>query len=109
MANLVANTSFAGLGTAISITAPQADIYNITGTLTLPTLTMTSATTPSAVVVTVNQNGTPKFTSTAGDRGFSTGINAAQGDVITVVLSSALASDAAPMAVKSTISVSEGL
>lgn len=109
MANLVVSTSFAGLGTAVNITAPQADIYNITGTVTLPTLTMTSATTPSAVIVTVNKNGTPVFISTAGDRGFSTGVNAAQGDVITVVLSSTLASDAAPMAVKSTISVSEGL
>lgn len=109
MANLLANTTFAGLGTALTITAPQADIYNITGTLTLPTLTMTNSTTPSAVVVTVNQNGTPKFTSTPGNRGFSTGINAAQGDVITVVISSALASDAAPMAVKTTLAVSEGL
>lgn len=109
MANLVVNTSFAGLGTAVNITAPQTDIYNITGTLTLPTLTQTNDTVASAVVVTINKNGSPVFTTTPGQRGFASGVNAAQSDVITVVLSSSLASDAAPMAVKSTISVSEGL
>jgi hypothetical protein len=109
MANKVISTTFAGLGTAAAFTADTTDIYNITGTITLPTLTMTSNTMASQVVVTINRNGSPIFTTTPGTRGFSSGAECAPGDTVTVVVSSSLASDAAPMAVKSTISISEGL
>lgn len=107
MANQVLSTTFAGLGTAASVTASTSDIYNITGTLTIPTLITTGI--KSQVVVTVNQNGSPVFTSAQGVQGFQTGVQATAGDVITIVISSSLPADAAPQAVKTTLSISEGL
>lgn len=107
MANYNQNLTVAGLGTT-TILIPTSDIYTIKGTLTLPTLTTTSGVGQSAVVVTVNQNGSPIYTGPAGSEGFSTGCTAAANDSITIVLTSAAAIDLPPNSVKMTVSIWEG-
>ncbi len=105
MADFNLNSTFGGLGTALDFKAPTADTYAISGSLTLPGIPQGSPL-ASAVVVVVNKNGSPVYTGLAGAKGFKTDVVCAALDEITVVLSSALAEDNAPNAVKSTISVS---
>lgn len=101
------NSTVAGLGTIVTVAVPDAGIYFVAGTLTLPSIP-TGAPLASAVVVIVNKNGSPVYTGSAGARGFHTDVSCAAADVITVVLSSALAQDNEPGAVKSTISLGLG-
>ncbi len=104
-ANFNQNSTFGGLGTAASVKVPDAGLYQVNGSITLPSIPMGSPL-ASAVVVVVNKNGSPVYTGSAGSRGFQTQVSCAALDVISVVLSSALAEDNEPNAVKSTISIS---
>lgn len=105
MANVYLNQTFGGLGT-VTFKAPEAAIYNVDGSSTIPTIT-TGAAANSALVVTINKNGSPVYTGSAGARGFATQVSCAAADVITIVLTSATASDASPNVIKTTISISE--
>ena len=106
------NQTTTGLGTIATFQAPAADVYSVGGSLTLPTITnggINPATqSPSAVVV--NKNGSPQYTGFPGAEGFQTNVNCVLNDIITVVLSSSnTAVDAAPNAIKTTVSISEGI
>jgi len=123
MANFIVNTSQEGLGT-YSVTIPTTDIYMIQGTLTLPNIVPSvlagpgggagtgsggGPEIPSQVVVVVNQNGTPRFTSSPGSEGFILrALPCTAGDVLTFVRSSSLSQDQQPNAVKMTLAISEG-
>lgn len=105
-ANFNQNSTFGGLGTAASAKVPDAGIYQVNVSLTLPSIPAGSPL-ASAVVAVVNKNGSPVYTGSAGSRGFQTQVSCAAADVIAVVLSSSgLAQDNEPNAVKSTISIS---
>jgi hypothetical protein len=124
MANLVRNTTITNLG-EFDFLAPEAGNYVINGTLQLPnqivptaaqgpggggigTSSVPGIAIPSQVVTVIKLNSTTKYTSNAGDRGFSTGIvGVAQGDTIKVILSSSLAQDNQPEAVQCTLSIFE--
>lgn len=100
------NLSFAGLGTFTTI-LPIAGPYFFEGKLSLPTLT--TAGVQSACVVTVNQNGSAKYTGTAGAEGFKVDLLCAANDTVTIVLSSAAAIDQLPNMVKATIAIGQGV
>lgn len=112
------------LGTT-TVNIPTTDTYNFVGTVQTPVAQTPAATqgagggagtgtgggptVPSLIVTVVNQNGTPIYTSAAGDRGFSLrAVQCTAADVITVVTSSSLASDQQPNAMRLTLAVSEG-
>jgi hypothetical protein len=103
MANYYINETFQGLGT-VTIKVPDTDTYVIKGKIQAP-----GRTNPSQVVTTVNINGSPVYTGAAGSKGFYTRQSLTAADVITIVFTSALASDAALNVIKSTISVNAGL
>lgn len=124
MAQFNLNQTVVGLRT-VTINIPSTDLYNFQGTLQLRS-TMANPTpgpgagagtgtnasptqdVPSQVLVTINKNGSPVYTGQAGAKGFSVGIQCAANDVITIVTSSSLASDAGLAATKLTLAVSEG-
>lgn len=120
----VQSTTTEGLK-ATTVNIPTTDQYNFAGTLTVPTAVPTAAQgagggtgtgsavaliSPSQIVCTVRQNGSTIFTSSAGALGFNlNAVSCTAADVITVTLSSSLASDAAALnSVRLTLSVSEG-
>jgi len=124
MSNFNNNQTVVGLRTT-TINIPSTDFYTFQGTLQLKDLlptpipgpgggagTGTNASPtqdqPSQVVVTINQNGTPRYTGQAGAKGFSIGINCTAADVITIVTSSSDTYDQGANAVKMTLAVSEG-
>lgn len=100
------NLSFVGLGT-LSITVPLAGAYFVDGKISLPTLSKGDVA-PSAVLVTVNQNGSPVYTGQAGAEGFYTTLSCAASDVIAMVFSSAAAVDQGLNVIKSTVSIGLG-
>lgn len=106
MATYNQSAVFNGLGTFTVIT-PIAGNYFVEGKISLPTLS-TGATANSAVVTTINQNGSPVYTGTAGAEGFRTDIAAAANDTIAVVFSSAAAVDKALNVIKATIQIGQG-
>jgi|ERR1700677_4360310 len=125
MANYTQNTTVTNLGTH-TITIPTTDSYSLQGTLTLPADQVPTALQgpgggagtgtggglpiPSQVLVVINHNGSPIYTSNPGDRGFIVqNINCTAGDTITIVRSSSLAQDQAKEAVKMTLCVLEGM
>lgn len=108
MANFNVTATTQGL-TTYSITAPTTDIYTVDIKTTLPTLTTTGGTQQSALVTTINQNGSLIATYSNGSRGSQTRVLATAGDTISVVFSSSNAADQAPNAIKSTIAISEGV
>lgn len=64
---------------------------------------------PSQIILTVNQNGSPIFVTSAGSRGLNLpAINCTAGDVITVTPSSSLASDQQLNSVRVTTAASQG-
>lgn len=112
------------LGTT-TVSIPTTDTYNFVGTLTTPvaqtsmtaygagggagTGTGGAPTAPSQIVVTIKQNGSTIYTSAAGDRGFALlAVQCTAADSITFALTSALAADNQPEAVRMTLAVSEG-
>ena len=106
--NFTSNATYTGLGT-FSIGVPNADQYQISGTLRLPGIPKGDAT-ASSVVVVVKQNSTTLYTGTAGAAGFGNIIaNCAAGDTISVITSSAATVDQPINAVQTTVSISEGL
>lgn len=99
------NLVFNGLGTQ-SVTVVDAGPYFVEGKILLPTLVGGAG--ASSLVVTVNQNGSPKYVGNAGAEGFYTDLNCASGDVIAVVFSSSAAVDAVLNAIKSNVSIGQG-
>jgi len=83
MANLSLTASVTGLGSVLSVVAPTTDTYTVKGKITLPTIGQGDAAT-SALVVVVNQNGSPIYTGAAGSRGFRTLVNCTAGDVCVI-------------------------
>jgi hypothetical protein len=103
------NTISTGLGTT-TLTAPQAGVYFVKGKLQLPTITGSgNAAGASQCVVTVNQNGSPKYVGNAGAEGFYTTLSCALADSITIVLTSAATPDQAQNAIKMEVSFGLGL
>ena len=117
--------------TTTTINIPTTDFYTVAGTLEIPktgpvatqgagggagtgaggNVGGTGEMVPSKVVVTVNHNGSPIYTGSAGLKGFSTGAQCTAGDTMTVVLTSSENSTQADKqlnAVKCTITVIEG-
>jgi hypothetical protein len=87
---------FTGLGT-LSYTVGTTGFYSVQSKSSIPTIT--SGGVPSSLVTTIQKNGSTvtNGASVAGASGMSvSGISCAVGDVLSVVYSSALASDAAP-------------
>ena len=94
MANFNGQISVNGLQTFTIFTAPAAGVYFVNGQLTLPQLVTSGGAGASAVVATVKQNSSTIYTGAAGASGFQIPqITCASGDVISVVLSSAVAID----------------
>jgi hypothetical protein len=108
MANFNMNSTTAGLGTIVTTQVPTTDIYEVSGKLTIPTITQGSAS-QSHVVVVVNVNGSPIYTGLAGAEGFKTTAQCTAADIITVVLSSDSNVDKDLNVVKTTVSISEGV
>ena len=100
------NLTFAGLGT-LSITVPLAGAYFAEGHISLPTLAKGDIA-PSALVVVVNQNGSPVYTGQAGAEGFYVNLSCAINDVIAMVFSSGAAVDQGLNVIKSVVSIGLG-
>lgn len=104
------NFAISGLET-LTVVMPVAGQFTLSGKLKIPRLSQTDPTDPnyasypSAVVVTIKQNGSTIFTSTAGSDGFSIPISAAYQDTFTVQLSSSEAQDEVLNAVSAVISI----
>lgn len=99
------NLTFNGLGT-LSVTIPDAGAYFVEGHISIPTLTNGGGV--SALVVTVNQNGSPIYTGVAGAEGFRVTANCAASDVIAMIFSSSAAADLGLNVIKSVISIGVG-
>lgn len=100
------NLTFAGLGT-LSLTVPLAGNYFLAGKISLPTIPKGDAT-PSALLVTVNQNGSPVYVGQPGAEGFYKDVACAANDLLAVVFSSSALVDQGLNVIKSTISVGQG-
>lgn len=100
------NAVFNGLGT-FTQNLPAAGNYFVEGKSSIPTIVGGGG--ASALVATVNLNGSPIYTGTAGAEGFGRVTFAAAAlDALTIVFTSANAVDAALNAVKSSIVISQG-
>jgi len=99
------NFVFAGLGT-LSFEVPDAGPFFVDVKSTIPTLTAGGGI--SALVITINLNGSPVYTGAAGAQGAYVVFSVAAKDVITVVFSSAAIPDQGLNVIKSTISVGYG-
>jgi hypothetical protein len=99
------NIESVGLSTT-SVTVPFAGPYFVKGKFLIPTSVGGAG--QSSLVVTVNQNGSPVYTGSAGAEGFYTDISCAANDVIAMVLSSSAAVDAVNNAVKAVYSIGQG-
>jgi hypothetical protein len=95
----------AGLNT-YTVSVPTAGAYSIGWKNYLPRLSQGG--TQSSLVVTINQNGSPVFTSTAGADGGSFDLICASGDSITLVTSSSAAGDQALNLIKTQVAFSGG-
>lgn len=119
---LVISTTMTGLQ-EFDFSAPSTDSYTVQGTIQAPNIVPSGTQgagggagtgtgggpqVNSQVLTVIKLNNTTKYTGTAGDRGFTTTINATAGDTIKVILSSSLAQDNQPQAIQCTIAISEG-
>ncbi len=110
MSNYSQNFAISGLET-LTIVMPVAGNCIMTGKIKLPRLSQTDPTDPnylaypSAVVVTIKQNGSTIYTGPPGQDGFAIPILYALKDTFTVQLSSAAAEDAVLNAVSAVISL----
>lgn len=100
------NLAFNGLGT-LSVTVPSAGDYFCEGHITIPTITNGGG--QSSLLVVVNQNGSPVYTGQAGAEGFRTVVSCAANDVIAIVFSSSNPNDLVLNAIKSVISIGQGV
>lgn len=105
MATFNQNLVFNGLGTQ-SFTVTSAGPYFLEGKSDLPTLVNGGG--ASSLVVTVNQNGSPVYTGSAGASGFKVNVSCAANDVMAVVYTSSAAADTAYNAIKSTVQIGMG-
>lgn len=99
------NIESVGLNT-ISVTVPYAGAYFVKGKVFLSTLIDNGI--ASSLVITVNQNGSPKYVGPAGAEGFYVDLSCAAYDVIAVVPSSVASVDALANSVKVRISIGQG-
>ncbi len=99
------NFVFQGLGT-LTYVVPEAGLYFVEGKSSIPTLTNGQGV--SALVATVNVNGSPSYTGVAGAQGFRCNVSCSALDIITVVWTSAAAPDLALNAIKSTVEIGLG-
>ncbi len=125
MSNFYRTATFTGL-TEFDYIVQEAGNYTVRCKLELPSLIVPTPTPgagggagtgtnaastqaiPSQVVTIIKLNSTTKLTSAAGDRGASVDISGASaGDTIKVILSSSLAQDNQPEAVKCTVAIYE--
>lgn len=110
MANYSQNFAISGLET-LTIVMPIAGNFTLSGKLKLPRLSQADPSDPnylsypSAVVVTIKQNGSTIYTGSAGQDGFSIPILAALKDSFTVALSSSAAEDEVLNAVSAVVSL----
>jgi hypothetical protein len=122
LANFNQTQTVSGLQ-ATTINIPTTDIYSIVGTIQAKSFV--TAATPGAgggagtgtggsqvnsqIIVTIKQNGSTVYTSSAGQRGFALpALSCTAGDVITINPSSSLNSDKELNTVQITTAVSEG-
>lgn len=97
--------TYNGLGT-FSWTAPSAGNYDVSGSISLPTLSNGGGV--SAIVAVVKLNLTTKLTGAAGATGFSVHIpGVVAGDVISVTLSSANSADQGLNVIKTNVTIAE--
>lgn len=106
MADDSQRSSFTGIGTYTYV-APSAGPYDVQWQLDLPQIAK-GATANSAVVMTINLNGSAVYTGTAGAQGGEVNVLCAAGDTITCVTSSAAAVDAPLNVIKANICISHG-
>lgn len=121
MANYNLSLTSTNLGVT-TVNIPSADRYVFQGTLELPNIEPSATQGPgggagtgtggaqkvhSQVVVTIRQNGSTIFTSTAGAQGFEIDVLCAANDIITFTLTSALAQDNQLNSLKMTLAVFE--
>lgn len=95
------NLVFCGLGT-LTLVAPTTGLYFVDGKSSLPTLTAGGG--ESALVTTVNLNGSPVYAGKAGAQGFYIDMLCTAFDVITVVFTSSADADQPINAIKTAIS-----
>lgn len=86
-----ANVQLSGQGT-MTVGIPETNTFIVDGKLTVPALTEGSAQ-QTQVVATVKKNGSTMYTSNPGDRGFHVPIPCVANDVISIVISSSVASE----------------
>jgi hypothetical protein len=107
MANFSQTIISTGLGTT-TITVPSAGPYRMDGKIQLPTLIGGGGV--SACLCTINQNGSPIYTGTAGQEGFGPlDVTCAANDALTFVLTSAAAADQPVNVIKMTVALSSGV
>lgn len=99
------NLVFAGLGT-LSLVLPDAGPVFVDIKSTIPTLTAGGGI--SALVITINKNGSPVYTGGAGAQGAYVVFSVAAGDAVTVVFSSAAAPDQGLNVIKSVVAIGYG-
>lgn len=104
MANSNTNFTVAGLNSNNCIIG-SAGLYSVSGKVQLPTETEDGGTGASAVVCTISQNGTPLYSTPAGQMGFGLNVSCSAGDSISVALTSGAAIDQTPNVIKCTVSV----
>jgi hypothetical protein len=98
---------FNGLGT-LTINISTAGNYTFSGKISLPTLG-TGATANSQVVTTIKQNGTTRYTGTAGAEGFYLSpLTCAANDAITIIFSSSAAVDQQSNSIQATVTQALG-
>ncbi len=103
MANFSQTLEFNGLGTIDQVVTEDGNYY-VESKSTIPTISTGS--TPSALVTVIKQNGSTLFTSDAGQNGaYLNNIICAAGDTLSVTYSSTAAVDKVLNAVKSAIIV----
>jgi hypothetical protein len=123
MSNFIQRITVTNLATH-TLVIPTTDIYSFDGTLELPAIVPSATQGPgggagtgtgggaqvtSQVVVTINQNGSPIYTSHPGDKGFLLkAVSCVANDVITIVRTSSLLQDEQKNAIKMTLAITEG-
>lgn len=104
MSDIAKSITAVGLGTVADVVVPDAGLYYVNGSISLPKIPEGS-TANSAVVALIKKNGSTQYTGLAGAQGFFAKISCSASDELTVVLSSAAAVDQDLQAVKTTTTI----
>lgn len=107
MPNKRISGTFTGLGTFVVFTAQTTDLYQIIGTLTVPSISKGDGTN-SQVVVVIKQNSSTIYTGSAGAEGFAIAAQLTATDVVSIVLTSSASVDQPINTVKTTLTITEG-